>query len=191
MRIRKVFRAAAAGLVMLATVFTVQTPASAANGIYISVYPPSGGTPASVPMVLDMRDLSMNNGGRAQLWQKRTTGEYRNQRWLVTAKGSLQGYTYYQIKNELSQLCLDMATDVPHGSGVRVQQWECSSGWNQRWLAMPVETGNNWVQLINLAVTGLGPDRVCLDVTDVNYSNGALLQVWRCSGNWNQRWNIY
>ncbi|GIH27925.1 hypothetical protein Aph01nite_62350 [Acrocarpospora phusangensis] len=191
MRSRRFFRAAVAGLVMLATGFIAQTPANAASAIYISVYPPSGGTPASVPMVLDMREWSMVDGGRAQLWQKLTTGDFRNQRWWVTAKGQLQGYTYYEIKNQLSEKCLDMATDVPAGNGVRVQQWNCHGGWNQRWLAMPVETGNKWVQLINLSGPGLGPDRVCLDVTGVSYSNGAPLQVWRCSRNWNQRWNIY
>jgi ricin-type beta-trefoil lectin protein len=31
----------------------------------------------------------------------------------------------------------------------------------------------------------------CLDVTGVSYTDYATLQVWQCSGNWNQRWNIY
>lgn len=80
-----------------------------------------------------------------------------------------------------------MTTDVPAGNGVRVQQWQCNGTPNQHWAAVPVESGSRgkWVELVNLQ------SGRCLDVTNVNYADGALLQVWDCSGGWNQRFNIY
>jgi hypothetical protein len=38
------------------------------------------------------------------------------------------------------------------------------------------------------AFVGTGPATAA---TNVSYTDYATLQVWQCSGNWNQRWNIF
>ncbi|MEZ0075158.1 RICIN domain-containing protein [Planotetraspora sp. GP83] len=181
MRTRKFFAIAAAGLVALATVFAGPAPANATTypiTTWISVLGPNG---SIGPKVLDIKDKSTANGARAQLWQLNRTD---NQLWTIERIGTYGNYYYYELKNKLSQKCLDMATDGPVGNGTRVQQWDCRHTANQRWIARPVQSGNNWVELVNIE------SGRCLDVTDVNYADGALLQVWSCSGDWNQRWNI-
>lgn len=163
-------------------------PADAAALGYVSVMPPDGPS-IYWPTVLDMKEYSTQDGGLSQLWDMRTDGELRNQRWDITRVGVLLGFSYYELRNQLSGKCLDMATDVPMENGVRVQQWDCQGSPNQRWLAVPVQPGEDWVQLVNLK-SATGPDRLCLDVTDRKYASGAPLQVWTCNGNWNQRWNM-
>ncbi len=146
---------------------------------YISVQTPNGNIG---PKVLDIKDGSAADGARAQLWQKNGNAQ---QRWNVTKRGTEDGYPVYELRNGKSSKCLDMATDGAIGNGTRVQQWTCNGTPNQRWIAIPVVQGNNWVKLVNQQ------GRRCLDVTNVNYADGALLQVWSCSGGWNQLWNIY
>ncbi len=144
---------------------------------YISVLQPSG---TIGPKVIDIKDLSLANGARAQLWQ-RNGG--LNQAWTVWDIGSFGASRGYALINANSGKCLDMAIDGAVGNGTRVQQWTCNFTANQEWLA---DGGSGWVTLRNRQ----RPD-LCLDVTNVKYANGALLQVWTCSGNWNQRWNIF
>ncbi len=162
-----------------------------ANGVttrYISVMPPDG-SPSNDLKVLDIKEYSTVNGGLAQLWRLRTTGEVRNQRWTIVRVGTLTGHVYYELRNQLSGKCLDMAADVPTENGVRVQQWDCNSGANQRWLAVPSHGTDNWVQLVNMT-RPTGADRLCLDATASSYADGTLLQVSTCDESWNQRWNI-
>lgn len=145
---------------------------------YISIDSPSG---TIGPKVLDIRAASQVNGARAQLWQS-TGGS--NQKWDVTEVGSWQGHPSFQLVAHHSGKCLDMAIDGPVGSGTRVQQWDCSQfSANQVWIAM---ADSGWGELRSAHSPAL-----CLDVTGVRYADGALLQVWECTGNWNQRWNIY
>lgn len=191
MHTRKLFSVAAASFVALASVFIGQAPANASITTYISVLPQSG-----TKMVLDTKmDSStangMANGAPAQLWQLRTASpgvEVRNQRWIITVKYiDSDNHGVYELKNQLSQKCLDMAIDGPIGNSTRVQQWDCSGASNQRWKAVPApaDLGSEWVQLVNLR-SGL-----CLDVSGALYTNGRSLIVYQCNGRWNQRWNIY
>ncbi|MEU8266961.1 RICIN domain-containing protein [Sphaerisporangium sp. NPDC049002] len=191
MRTRKLFAVAAASLVALATVFISQAPANASITTYISVLPQSG-----TKMVLDTKmDSStangMANGAPAQLWQLRTASpgvEVGNQRWIITVKYiDADNHVVYELKNQLSGKCLDMAIDGAIGNNTRVQQWDCSGASNQRWTAVPApaDLGSSWVQLVNLR-SGL-----CLDISGASYTNGRPLVVYQCHGSWNQRWNIY
>ncbi|WP_373293643.1 RICIN domain-containing protein [Micromonospora fulviviridis] len=54
----------------------------------------------------------------------------------------------------------------------------------QEWIAAPATPGDPWLQLVSMT------SKKCLGVKDVSYDNGAPLQVWTCSMNRNQRWNI-
>lgn len=156
-------------------------PGSDAITTWVSVLTPNG---SAGPKVLDVKDGSRSDGARVQLWQRNGN---QQQYWTMERKGTYQGHSYYQLVNRRSGKCLDMATDVPAGNGVRVQQWQCNGTPNQHWAAVPVESGSRgkWVELVNLH------SGRCLDVTGVNHADGALLQVWDCAGGWNQRFNIY
>jgi hypothetical protein len=69
-------------------------------------------------------------------------------------------------------------------NGAAVYQYGCPGGHslNQMWYY--VSTGGNYGMLKS------NEDDRCLDVKDLNFSDGAVLQVWDCSGAWNQLWNI-
>lgn len=180
MRTRKALAVAAASLVGLASMFVGTGPATAATSwtTYVSVLKPAGATDTKV---LEFNGLF--NGAPAMIRHY-----YGNnfQFFTMTRTGATSDSAgIYELKNKVTGGCLDMATDGPVGNGTRVQQWDCSGANNQRWVARPVVSGNNWVKLVNLQ-SGL-----CLDVTNVSYTDYAALQVWQCSGNWNQRWNIY
>ncbi|WP_204055913.1 RICIN domain-containing protein [Microbispora corallina] len=133
--------------------------------------------------MIDIKDGSQANGARAQLWLR--NGNLQ-QAWAVLWDGTYYGYDYFHLINKNSFKCLDMAADGAIGDGTRVQQWDCNGGANQHWIAKPVVNGNKWVTLRSLQNPNL-----CLDLSNFNYSNGALLWVWTCTDDWNQRWNIY
>lgn len=175
--------AAVCGLVGLATMFVGITPASAdaVRRPYVSVLQPSGSVG---PMVLDVQGGSMAERAPVQLWLKNGNSQ---QAWWVDQVGTYRGLPYYVLQNDKSGLCLDLRGDVPAANGGTVWQWTCNGGPNQNWVAVPVETSGSsakWVELVNMA------GQRCLDVKDVSYTNGALLQVWDCGGAWNQRFNI-
>jgi hypothetical protein len=179
-RIRKALAVVAVGLVGLASGFVGTGPATAATTwtTWVSVLKPAGATDTKVLEFNGLFDgapgiIRQRNGGNFQLFTMT----------LKTATSDSAGI--YELKNKVTGGCLDMAIDGPVGNGTRVQQWECTGASNQRWVARPVVSGNNWVKLVNVR-SGL-----CLDVTNVSYTDYATLQVWQCSGNWNQRWNIY
>ena len=133
--------------------------------------------------VMDVVNGSGANGARVQLWDQSGVSQ---QDWIVFNPGTNPDGPF-EIINDRSRKCLDMAIDGPIGNGTRVQQWECSKASNQQWRAGRFsDSFSAWVELRNMRDPSL-----CLDVTNVNYANGALLQVWKCSGAWNQRWNIF
>ena len=180
MRTRKALAVAAAGLIGLASVFVGVRPAAAATSwtTYVSVLKPPGATDTKV---LEFNGLF--DGAPAMI---RHYNAINFQYFTMTRTGTTSDFAgIYELRNKVTPGGLDMATDGPVGNGTRVQQWACSGASNQRWVARPVVSGNNWVKLVNLQ-SGL-----CLDVTDVSFTDYATLQVWQCSGNWNQRWNIY
>jgi hypothetical protein len=175
-----------AALVVLVTasvgVVVGAAPAQASITTYVSVLQPSG---TIGPKVIDIKDASTADLARAQLWQWRST-DTANQRWTIWQQTTVGNYGAFMLKNVKSGKCLDMATDVPEGNGVRVQQYTCNYQPNQLWWAVPVATdwSKGWVELVNLKSWR------CLDATGATYVDGAPLQVWGCGGGWNQRWNI-
>jgi hypothetical protein len=97
--------------------------------------------------------------------------------------GTFNGNRSYWLTVAHSHKCLDMAIDGAVGNGTRVQQWDCSANANQEWIAVGT---SGWVELRNRFNPNL-----CLDVSGARYADGALLQVWQCTGQWNQHWNIF
>ena len=53
---------------------------------------------------------------------------------------------------------------------------------NQRWKPYPANSTS--FQLINQE------DGRCLDVTALQYYDGAPIEVWSCNGGWNQKWSF-
>ena len=181
-RSRRLFAVLAATLLTAAGLLISPAPALAAITTYVSVKKPDWATSVKV---LDMREYSKDNYGRAQLWALRKTGEVRNQRWTITRVGSDEyGQGIYTLRNSLSQKCLDQPGGG--GNGTPVVQMTCDkNSISQQWVFEDIfGDGTAWQPLSNNS-SGL-----CLDVTDVSYTDGALLQVWHCVGDWNQRWNI-
>ncbi|WP_448631782.1 ricin-type beta-trefoil lectin domain protein [Cellulomonas soli] len=64
----------------------------------------------------------------------------------------------------------------PFGDGAPVQIANCSGNLAQEWVL--TQAGD----LVNPQAGR------CLDITDWNGSNGALLQIWSCAGTANQKW---
>jgi hypothetical protein len=87
------------------------------------------------------------------------------QRWAPGPGGSLRSLG----------MCMDLAW-ASSEDGTKVQLARCNGGWAQRFAL------NAAHDLVNTA-TGK-----CVDVRDWNPANGAVLQLWQCSGAENQRW---
>lgn len=190
MRTRKFLTVLAAFVMATASaVLVVPAPANASVSVttYISVLNPPG---QSGKKVLDIANWSTVDRGPAHLWALRTTGTVSNQRWTIVKYMTL--YTtgtpvdVYYFQNQLSGKCLDKSQDVLDANGAAVYQITCSYHDNQLWEFFPGFGGNsNWGELANLS------DGRCLDVHGASFTDGAPLQVWDCTGGWNQRWNIF
>jgi hypothetical protein len=143
-------------------------------------------------MVIDMTKASTDDRVQAQLWLRRSPLP-SNQDWTITEMNAAVG-PVFQIKNVHSGKCLTKSQDAVDGDGNVVYQLPChyfgtnqdvgnstdDQLWDFSW------TGNgNWGQLQNRS------DHRCLDVRGVSYTNGAPLQVWTCTGAWNQQWNPF
>lgn len=160
------------------------TPAAAVSNSYISVLDPNGNPPtSSSAMVIGISGGSTANRGQAILfrWQGDT-----NQRWTTRGGfGSRGSSPLYEIVNAKSNKCLDKSLDVPDADGNAVYQFDCTGASNQLWYqASDSHSTGGWKELRN------NSDDRCLDITGPSYSNGAILHVWHCYGNWSQQWNI-
>lgn len=183
MRKRAIFAFVTSLLVASSALLVGATPAQAAITTWISVKTPSG---AIGPKVLDVANWETRDRGDVHIWSLRTTGNVNNQRWTITEIGGA-GTGVYQIRNVNSGKCLDKSLDAPDANGTRVYQYTCQTGWitNQAWRFVRVEAGSNWGLLKNAS------GGRCLDVRGKSFTDGALLQVWDCVGDWNQRFNIF
>ncbi len=167
--------------VMLATaaLLVVAVPAQAAITTYISVLNPPG---QSGKKVMDVYKLSLENRAPVQLWDLRSTGEFRNQRWTITHLGN----DVYEIKNQLSGKCLDKSVDHQPANGAQVYQYDCSRSSQQLWWFQRVVPESNWGILKNLV------DFRCLEAPrGVGFANGNRLTVMDCNYEWYQRFNIF
>jgi hypothetical protein len=129
--------------------------------------------------VLDVENWSMANRGRIHMWDYLTSGNVKNQRWTTRNLGG----SWYQIINVNSHLCLDKSMDNGDHDGALVYQYTCdpNNRSNQLWAIEPGGANGGW--LIQSAEDGR-----CLDIRDKNPNIDASLQVWSCSGAWNQTW---
>jgi Ricin-type beta-trefoil lectin domain-like len=131
--------------------------------------------------VLDVAGWSTANRGRLHMWDYRTTGNVANQRWRTR---NIAG-SWYQIINVNSGLCLDKSMDSGDHDGAVVYQYACNANHppNQVWSIHSGGINGHW--LIQDA-----EDSRCLDIQNKNPNIDSNLQVWSCSGAWNQTWSV-
>ena len=120
--------------------------------------------------VLDICDISKQNGANVQIWSN-AGGE--NQKFNVKYLGNGE----YSIIAVHSNKCLDVKDNLKK-NGTNIIQWESSNQDNQKWIIK--EVGNGYYKIIS-KTNGL-----CLDIQDAQAKNGTNVQVWMDSGRNNQ-----
>lgn len=129
--------------------------------------------------VLDVIGRSVENRGALQLWTASNKQDNGNQKWLLHPRGNA-----FIIENVNSGKCLDESRDTPLANGNKVYQYDCSNvSPNQRWEFVGRRGGFG---ALRNELSGR-----CLDLSGLDYRDGASVQVWDCSGSWNQSWNIW
>ncbi|WP_245813674.1 RICIN domain-containing protein [Rhodococcus marinonascens] len=128
--------------------------------------------------VLDIVDDGTVSGTPVQMWDH--TGA-ENQQWKKIGN---------QIVNPHTQKCLDVVEAVngsdPFPNGAPIQISDCGSQTSEQWRMADEVTDGNPVggAIINI------PSEKCLDVTDNVSANGTRLQLWDCTGAFNQQFNF-
>lgn len=101
---------------------------------------------------------------------------------LAVLVAPAQAATWGQIQNKFSTKCVDEKDQDRQVNGAHVQQWDCKSVSNQRWL--PVQQPNGFFQLISER------SGKCLMIDGRDTRSGALAVVWDCiPGDRAQQWN--
>jgi hypothetical protein len=130
---------------------------------------------------LDVRDISLNNGGRLQQWD--CAGVQKNQLWMLAPTGA----GTYRIASANSAKCADII-NASTTNGTYVQQWDCNLAWNQynQVFNFTASPNSGYWRITPTNATGTK----CLDVEGVSQANGANIQIWDCgpAGNTNQDW---
>ena len=129
--------------------------------------------------VLDAYGWGTSNWTPVQMYPRRPTPSNpteKNQRWRVDMDSSKAG----PYVNVLANKCLDESAP---SNGAVVYLFECHGRANQNWkLHLMGWAGvEPYYELVN------SQDGRCLDVKDYNGNSGARLQVFDCTGAWNQR----
>lgn len=125
--------------------------------------------------VVDVANWATYDGAPVHMWSLRSTGNVLNQRWDFVARDS----SYFEFVNANAPgKCLD---ENAGRNGAVVYIYHCTHANNQQW-RFENYSGSAW-RLRNRH------DGRCLDIKDFNKANGAALQVWDCSGGWNQRFH--
>jgi hypothetical protein len=147
--------------------FSRQTSGTVSNGVYKITSKCSG-------KVLDVKDISMEDGAKMQQW---ISGNGNNQKFSV----ELQADNYYKITAQHSGKVLD----VPNGShndGVQLQQCFDNGSDAQRWQI--IDAGNGYYKVISKA-SGL-----LMDVANASTADGAAVQQYTDNGTDAQRWSF-
>jgi len=99
------------------------------------------------------------------------------------AFGQINPAVLYNITAKHSHKCLDV-TGGATGNGVRVIQWECNGGVNQKWKFTPVADGYYKIEAANSGKA--------LDVFGglVSLGNGVIVEQWDYNGGANQMWKL-
>ena len=120
--------------------------------------------------VLDICDVSKENGANVQIWSN-AGGE--NQKFNVKYLGNGE----YSIIAAHSCKCLDVKDNLKK-NGTNVIQNKSTNQDNQKWIIK--EAGNGYYKIIS-KTNGL-----CIDVQEAQAKNGTNIQVWADSGRNNQ-----
>jgi hypothetical protein len=130
---------------------------------------------------LDADTTNINsNGDKVQLWG--CSGGW-NQQWRASEAADELGGRL--LINRASGRCLDADSWAIHYNGDKVQLWDCggTEAYNQHWRYYT--THGSWTgQFVNMASS------TCLDADSRYLGNGGEVQIWSCSGGYNQSWNL-
>jgi hypothetical protein len=112
--------------------------------------------------------------------------DWSNPYWCVGQVYAKSTGIVYQMRNTFSGKCL---TATGTGSGLLVQQYTCNLAndgqlWEKRTRPSVKINGTSYETYIFINPLA---DK-CLDVRDMRSDDGAIAQIWGCSGGLNQRW---
>ncbi len=105
-----------------------------------------------------------------------------SQQWVYTSA--------HEIRNPFNNECIDVVEDGFDSGGQRngsqVVLSPCGGNPGQKWTldSAVTEPGNPGGAIINQA------DGKCMDVTDNQSADGVQVQIWDCTGAFNQQWNF-
>ena len=116
--------------------------------------------------VLDIADVSTNNGANVQIWGDSNT---KNQKFHVTYLGD----GYYSIKSVHAKKSLDVA-GAGKTNGTNVQQYEYNGSDAQQWEIKAV--GNNQYEILSKC------NDLCLDISCGSTNDGANIQMYEENG---------
>jgi glucosylceramidase len=129
---------------------------------------------AGTGMVLDVTDVSYENGAIIQQWYDFGTD---NQRWRFESVES----AYLRIVSVSSGKSLGVV-GASLDDGALIQQWDFSGGYEQQWTVTLLDDGT--YSIVN-RLSGKA-----LDVPYGSADNGVQIQQWDYHGGANQRWNV-
>jgi hypothetical protein len=133
---------------------------------------------------LDVRNVSVSNGGQLQQWDCAAFAQ-QNQLWTVVPTGT----GTFRIVSANSAKCADVI-NASTTNGTYVQQYDCNLSWaqyNQSFNVFGSPNAGYW-----RVTPSNAPGTKCLDVEGVSTSNGANIQIWDCGSpaNTNQDWSF-
>jgi Ricin-type beta-trefoil lectin domain len=134
-------------------------------------FSPQGGTLTGQGWCYDDPAGNVNDGTNPALW---SCNGGQNQNWLF---GSNDATSYVMIRG-LASKCLDVLGSPLATAHIIYNDCDPSAT-SQKW---HYDSGHRFE---NQAGSGM-----CLDLTGANTINGTLLELWPCTGNPNQVWNI-
>lgn len=183
--LRQLRSVAVATIVGLFTLAAGTLPASAAqasdsgNAVIASVGNFFQIRNATTNKCMEMRGVNnVDPGGFVQQWS--CTGN-QNQYWAPTDIGG--GFVHFV--NQRSGLCLDIKTGGPVFNGTLLQQWPCNIGISsESWQIQVLNPFAGTYQIVT-AVNGM-----CIDLKDLSFADGAVIQMWTCAQNANQTWKF-
>ena len=138
----------------------------------------------------DNSNLCMGVSGASMAWGARVIqyycgdgsgSAYPDQYWYYGPSATVNGVTYYQLKNANSHLCLALADNGSVDNGTSLVQWQCNGASDQYWHFYPRHSQGPW-EFHNLRSTkcvGLGGGSTAPDATVIE---------WGCDGSPNQAW---
>jgi hypothetical protein len=129
--------------------------------------------------VADIRGGSSSNGTGLIVYDNLDGGN-QHYNFVPTPDG------WYNIRNQSTGKCLDLAGGPSAGAGSYVNEWDCQGQSTQEWSVessyIPADPGA--VEIINAA------KGMCLDVRGAFPFNDTPIDIWPCVGSANQKWTL-